>query len=608
MQRQAPISLFRTIVLAGIAALTIVLTAPPLPAQNSAPQTAVQAAKMPKYAPRLARPANQAASRPSPRPKSRSGPWEYLLYDNGPINGNVDAWAFNAGFIVSDSYTVTGKDNPPVEGMSFGVWLFPGDTLQTAELSITSGENGGTSFFDQTVPFTQSGCVSNQYGFNVCTVTTTFYGPEQNGTFWVTLQNASVTNGDPVYWDENSGPSQAYDSGVGTIPSESFSVLGSCPPAGDKPATETKAVTVPPSPTQSYRVIYNFTGRGDGRYPYSGLTIDAAGNLYGTTTEGGSLGYGTAFKLSSGAAGWLFTRLYSFDSENGGTTASTFIFGPDGRLIGTSAGGTNIGELFSLSPPGRISPSVFSNWINTLLYGFTGGNDGLIPSGSLVLDSAGDIFGTTQAGGVNGRGTLYKFTTGGLQVLHAFRAFPADGETPIGVVGSPDALYGVTFQGGSYGSGTFFTTAGGYQVLHSFNWFTEGNPMSLAADPVGNLYGSSSASPSPCEAEVGTVFSLSPPDWSPFTLLSFQGRPALSWISTDTQGSVYGTTAGASPHGGVFKLTCCWTYTDLHDFSGQPSDGDYPMASPVVDAQGNIYGTTAGGGTYGLGIVWEISP
>ena len=185
--------------------------------------------------------------------------------------------------------------------MTFGVWLFPGDTLQEAELSITASPNGGTSFFDQTVDLTQTGCGSNQFGYNVCTVSVSFTGPALNaGTYWVNLSNAVVNNGDPVYWDENSGvgcrsegcPSQADESSLGTIPSESFSILGStCQnPADLKPVTGAKMATVPPSPTQTYRVIYNFTGGADGGTPTAGLVIDAAGNLYGTTGSGGGSG------------------------------------------------------------------------------------------------------------------------------------------------------------------------------------------------------------------------------------------------------------------------------------------------------------------------------
>jgi hypothetical protein len=115
-----------------------------------------------------------------------------------------------------------------VTGLNFAAWTTPGDVLQTAEVSITSSEFGGTSYFDQTVSFTQSGCVANQYGYNVCTESSSFAGPTLNaGTYWLNLQNASVNTGDPVYWDENSGPSSASENSIGTIPSESFTLLGS---------------------------------------------------------------------------------------------------------------------------------------------------------------------------------------------------------------------------------------------------------------------------------------------------------------------------------------------------------------------------------------------
>jgi hypothetical protein len=90
------------------------------------------------------------------------------LYSNGPINGNTDAWTVNFGFTVSDTFNVTINETT-VTGGSFGMWLFSGDTLTSAELSITSGENSGTSYFDQTVSFEQGSCTANQYGYNVCT-------------------------------------------------------------------------------------------------------------------------------------------------------------------------------------------------------------------------------------------------------------------------------------------------------------------------------------------------------------------------------------------------------------------------------------------------------
>jgi PEP-CTERM motif-containing protein len=148
------------------------------------------------------------------------------IYDNGPINGTVDAWTINFGFIVSDTFTIAEGGNT-VNGLTFGAWLFPGDILQSAEVSITSSEFGGTTYFDGVVNFTQSGCTSNQFGFDVCNETGSFDPVSlSGGTYWLNLQNAVVNTGDPVYWDENGGPSSASENSVGTIPSEAFTILG----------------------------------------------------------------------------------------------------------------------------------------------------------------------------------------------------------------------------------------------------------------------------------------------------------------------------------------------------------------------------------------------
>jgi len=158
------------------------------------------------------------------------------VYNNGPINGTVDAWTINFGFFVSDTFTVS-TPNTPITGLSFGAWLFPGDVLQSVEVSMTSDVLGGTTYFDQVVNLTQSGCSENQLGYIVCTETGSFGGPTlEPGTYWLNLQNAVVNNGDPVYWDENSGigctskgcPSVAetdcIQNYIGCIPSESFTL------------------------------------------------------------------------------------------------------------------------------------------------------------------------------------------------------------------------------------------------------------------------------------------------------------------------------------------------------------------------------------------------
>ncbi|MGA2689406.1 MAG: hypothetical protein ABSE85_15190, partial [Candidatus Korobacteraceae bacterium] len=207
-QARSLTSLFRTVSFAVIAALVMMLAMVPAWAQNSVPPTAVQAARMPEFASRLAHPVKRPGPPVSPalaRARMHRGPLDSNdIYDNGPTNGNTDAWTINFGFIVSDSFNVTQGNNTNVTGMSFAAWMAPGDILDSAEVSITSSENGGTSYFDQIVNFTQSDCIGNEFGYNICTETASFTGPTlNNGTYWVNLQNASSAAGDPIYWDEN---------------------------------------------------------------------------------------------------------------------------------------------------------------------------------------------------------------------------------------------------------------------------------------------------------------------------------------------------------------------------------------------------------------------
>lgn len=166
-----------------------------------------------------------------------------VLYDNGPINGERDAWTINMGFVVSDTFTLSqGASN--LTGLVFGAWVFPGDIIESVEVSITSLEFGGTTYFDQQVSFTASNCFTNHYGYNLCDESGTFSGPTLgNGTYWLNLSNAMVNTGDPVYWDENSGegcsspgcPSQASENVNGSIPSEAFTILGTATGSGSVP-------------------------------------------------------------------------------------------------------------------------------------------------------------------------------------------------------------------------------------------------------------------------------------------------------------------------------------------------------------------------------------
>ncbi len=215
-----------------------------VPSQNAVPPTARQAAGMPEFASRLAHPAApRATSQSTPlTPKHPAGscsqvrpvsPQDQVSYENGPVNGTVDAWAINFGYIVSDSFTV---GSGTVTGFDIWVWEFPGDVVQppwtgllpatrTAERSMAPAP----PVADVTDPFIST----NQYGYDIDKLSVSGLNVSASGTVWLNLQNATVPDGDPMYWDENSGigchsqgcPSQAYESAVGTIPSEAFDVV-----------------------------------------------------------------------------------------------------------------------------------------------------------------------------------------------------------------------------------------------------------------------------------------------------------------------------------------------------------------------------------------------
>jgi len=386
---------------------------------------------------------------------------------------------------------------------------------------------------------------------------------------------------------------------------------------------------------QTYKVLHNFTGGVDGWSPSAGVTLDAAGNLYGTTQYGGADGEGNVFELKPGNGNWVLNNLVSFNNYNGYEPYSGVVFGPDGALYGTTyeGGSREDGVVYSLRPPATACKTSLCPWTATSLYTFTGGSgDGEYPGyGNLTFDQAGNLYGTTMYGGPLGQGTVFKLapSNGGWteSVLHTFPSQQYDGSVPYSGVIFDEAgnLYGTTYGGGSgcggYGCGTVYqlTPSGsGWKenILYTFQNGTDGaNPWGgLIFDPSGNLYGTAAWGGS---GNGGTVFELSPASggWT-FTLLySFSGDgvfpgPEAS-LAMDYTGSLYGTTlrGGADDAGTVFKLAPSngsWIYTSLHDFTG--NDGIALRSSVTWDASGNLYGTAGGGGTYGYGVVWEITP
>jgi len=382
-----------------------------------------------------------------------------------------------------------------------------------------------------------------------------------------------------------------------------------------------------PAQAQTFQVIHNFGGS-DGKYPYAGVTLDKAGNLYGTTHNGGNgfLSPGTIYKMQRNGSSWTFSSLYSFtgSGNDGELPESRVIFGPNGSLYGTAYAVLNLG------PQLTICFHAPCPWTESVLYLFHGQNDGSEPSGDLIFDLAGNIYGTAQYGGLHegpcsgpGCGVVYELTRSGVgwteSILHGFTG--SDGYVPTSGVIADGAgnLYGTAVQGGPTDYGTVFelSPSGGgwtFKVLYNFQGAGDGGyPRSgLIFDTSGNLYGATSYGGA---GGGGTVYKMSPSgdEWSLSTLYSFSGQGPYASLTMDPSGSLYGTTYsdGAYGYGSVFKLTPSgggWTYTSLHDFPATGSNGEFPVSNVVWDANGNLYGTASSGGSQGFGVVWEITP
>jgi uncharacterized repeat protein (TIGR03803 family) len=392
---------------------------------------------------------------------------------------------------------------------------------------------------------------------------------------------------------------------------------------------------------QRFNVIHNFTGGADGSSPRAGFTLDAAGNLYGTTYAGG-VGYGTVYQLKKEASGWLFNSLYSFTGEKDGAGPFARVnFGPGGVLYGTTrAGGgyTNCnrydydgcGTVFSLRPPASACKTVLCPWTETQLYAFMGEPDGAHPAeGDLNFDQAGNIYGATYQGGNYGYGSVFELTGSGNSwsetLLYSFTG-GEDGGYAHAVTLQSGNLYGTAITGGADGLGTVFelTPSGPPWIettLYSFTGGPDGQEPDYGVifDGSGNMYGSTIHHG---EFGGGTAFELSPSGggWTLSRLYGFNcsGYGPEGAFVMDRAGNLYGTTYadGAYCLGSVFKLTPSgdgtWTYTSLHDFVGG-SDGLNPLGNLVLDASGNLYGTTSHGGTgqacsSGCGVIFEITP
>jgi uncharacterized repeat protein (TIGR03803 family) len=392
-------------------------------------------------------------------------------------------------------------------------------------------------------------------------------------------------------------------------------------------------------------IIYDFPGfTGDGTSPYSGLVVDKAGNLYGTTYTGGASGLGSVFELTLSNGVWTETLLYSFTGESAGDGAypvySPLVIDKSGNLYGTTSqggannGSCNCGTVFELTKSG-------STWKETILHSFLGyaQKDGYLPQAGLSFDSTGNLYGTTYQGGSFNVGSVFQLapTKSGwkYKMIHSFNNANGGSAYPFGGItaGANGYYYGTTYYGGyAYNAGTvyrLFESRGAWFAQTIF-YFLEGGDgiypdSTLAMDAKGNMYGTTyqGGNDETCGGGCGTVFKLTAGKNSKYTqsvIYSLQGGvkdgqypEQGDGVIVDASGNLYGTTlyggstenAGTvfelKPSGSSYKESLLWSFDTV---SG---DGYYPRGG-VILLNGNLYGTTSGGGSKGAGTVFEIKP
>lgn len=338
---------------------------------------------------------------------------------------------------------------------------------------------------------------------------------------------------------------------------------------------------------QTYSTIYRFTGaNGDGAIPY-GITGDAAGNLYGFTAIGGA-GFGTIYKLNPAGNE---TVLHAFDGQTGGSgPQGAPVFDAAGNLYGVTEAGGGLfeGVIFKLDPAGNFS----------VLYNLPGQS-----RAGLTVDAAGNLYGTLFVDSTN-FGSVYKFdTAGNFTTLHSFGSSPTDGVNPTARVTLDSAgnIYGTTENGGSGQHGTVFKidTAGNYSILHNFSG-PDGESMEggVTLDGAGNIYGTTFDGGA---NGVGTIFKIDAA--GNFTSLHSMdcgvGCQPLGELVRDASGILYGVTisGGSFGLGSVFKSDALGNVTQLYAFTNAVTDGNRPGASLFQDSAGVLYGTTLSGGS-----------
>jgi uncharacterized repeat protein (TIGR03803 family) len=378
------------------------------------------------------------------------------------------------------------------------------------------------------------------------------------------------------------------------------------------------ATAIASSGTTTFTNLVSFD-KTDGAYSYfMSLVQGRDGNFYGTT-RGGGIGYGTIFKIT---ASGMLTTIHNFCSltgcHDGGYPYAGLVLGTDGNFYGTTeAGGTiGYGTVFKITAEGML----------TTLYNFcsqTRCHDGGYPFAALVQATDGNFYGTTEAGGAHDAGTLFEITVGGkLTTLYSFcslvKTYCTDGAYPYaGLVQATNGnFYGTTIRGGTNNYGTVFEITGGkLTTLYNFCSLTGCHDGAFPVDGLvqaadGNFYGTTEAGGA---VNRGMVFEMTA-GGKLTTLYSFcsqsnctDGLQPDAGLVQATDGNFYGTTylGGANNRGTVFEITPARKLTDLHSFD--VTDGVNPYGGLLQATNGNFYGTTFADGAYGYGTVFSLS-
>ena len=374
----------------------------------------------------------------------------------------------------------------------------------------------------------------------------------------------------------------------------------------------------------------------------SNVILDDGGSLYGTTQLGGTsqncqaLGCGTVYKLSpNSSGGWTATTLHNFNGGNDGQwPAAGLVRDTAGNLYGTTQnGGGTTGCTYGCGVVFRLSPTIGGGWTETVLYRFTGGIDGAAPVAGITLGSSGTLYGTTSYGGASTAGVVFKLAHSSKgwteTVLHNFVG--TDGQYPESplAIDFAGTLYGSTAQGGSHNAGVVYRLApssSGWTlaVLHHFSGGADGqDPVgALSLDTAGNLYGATQYGGTKSGTYGnGVVFRLAHSGnlWREAVLYSFtagsDGANPSAGVTFDTAGNLYGTTSYGMPSGCNSLFGCGQVFQLIHGTSSWTLGNLYPiplwlpsLGGIARDAAGNLFFTASDQHYFAYGDVFELTP